>query len=209
MHKEAIHFINAMSSLFNHYFKDRTVLDVGGGDINGNNRHFFKNCIYICNDVVESPNVNCVSRTKDLLFRKQYFDTIISTECFEHDPEYEQSFLKIYELLNDNGLFVFTCASTGRPEHGTRKSKPHQSYGTINEIEDMRDYYKNLTVNELNSVLNLNESFVIWKSYYNEISHDLYFFGIKKGSNDSIIKHTFENINYQETNVIITGKNNN
>lgn len=208
MHKEAIHFIYTMSLTFNEYFNNKKILDVGGGDINGNNRRFFNNCLYFCNDVCESPNVNCISRTKDLLFENEYFDTIISTECFEHDPEYEQSFIKIYDMLKKNGLFLFTCASVGRPEHGTRICKPHQSYGTINDIEDMRDYYKNLTVDDLNNVLNLNELFIVWKSYYNTFSHDLYFFGIKKGCDDSTIKHFFDNVNYEENNVIITGKKN-
>ena len=119
-----------------------------------------------------------------------YFDTIISTECFEHDPEYKQSFLKIYKMLKPNGIFVFTCASTGRPEHSTRKSKPQQSYGTINDIEDMRDYYTNLTVHDLNDVFPLGNLFVLWKSYYNSYSKDLYFVGIEK----VIVKCSYYNI---------------
>jgi SAM-dependent methyltransferase len=204
MHKEAIHFITAISILFPGFFSKKIVLDVGGGDINGNNKIVFGDCEYICNDVCESPNVNCISRTKDLPFENDFFDTIISTECFEHDPEYKESFLKIYKLLKPNGLFLFTCASTDRPEHGTRRSKPHQSYGTINDIEDMRDYYKNLTERDLNDVLDLNETFILWKTFYNQFSHDLYFFGIKKGENDEKIKELYKNINYIETHVIET-----
>lgn len=204
MHKEAIHFITFMSNIFTQYFNRKIVLDVGGGDINGNNKNYFKNCLYICNDVCDSPNVNCVSRTKDLLFDNNHFDTIISTECFEHDPEYQESFLKIYRLLKPNGLFLFTCASTGRPEHGTRRSKPNQSYGTISDIEDMRDYYKNLTEQDLNNVLKLNESFVIWKTFYNNFSHDLYFYGIKRGEIDEDLKELYKSVAYIETNVIET-----
>lgn len=46
----------------------------------------------------------------------------------------------------------------------------------------MSDYYKNLTEKDLNNVLNLNELFSSWNSYYNLFSSDLYFIGIKKGS---------------------------
>jgi SAM-dependent methyltransferase len=180
MHKEAIHFVKTMSSMFPLFFTNKKVLDVGGGDINGNNRYLFNNCHYYCNDVYESPNVNCVKRTKDLLFENGYFDTIISTECFEHDPEYKESFLKIYDILDEGGLFIFTCASLGRPEHGTRKNKPHQSYGTIADIEDMRDYYKNLTINCINEIIPLDSVFYTWRAYYNTFSHDLYFIGFKK-----------------------------
>lgn len=204
MHKEAIHFIKTMSEILSLYFKDKRVLDVGGGDINGNNKDVFCNCEYICNDVILSKNVNIVSRTKDLAFDNHYFDTIISTECFEHDPEYKESFLKIYELLKPNGLFLFTCASTGRAEHGTRNSKPHQSYGTIAQIEDMQDYYKNLNEHDLNEVLPLSNLFIIYKTFYNKYSKDLYFFGIKKGEYNSNIIKQYLNIEYNELHVIET-----
>jgi SAM-dependent methyltransferase len=207
MHKEAIQFIMSMSFCFILFFKEKTILDVGGGDINGNNRRFFSDCEYVCNDVIPSPNVNYISRTKDLPFNANYFDTIVSTECFEHDPEYKESFLKIYNLLKPNGLFLFTCASTGRPEHGTRKSKPHQSYGTIAGIDDMQDYYKNIDEQDLNDILPLNELFAVYRTYYNSFSKDLYFFGIKNGDNDIKIKEQYGNIEYIEENVSDTTVN--
>ena len=182
MHIEAKHFTSFVKLNLNDYFINKKVLDVGSGDINGNNNLLFKNCEYHGNDVILAPNVTIVSKTKDLPFENNYFDTIISTECFEHDPEYKESFLKIYNLLKPDGLFCFTCASIGRPEHGTRRTTPENSYGTIGNLEDMSDYYKNLTEKDLNDVLNLNELFSSWNSYYNLFSSDLYFIGIKKGS---------------------------
>lgn len=142
----------------------------------------FENCIYYGNDVINAKNVTIVSKTKDLPFENETFDTIISTECFEHDPEYKKSFLKIYDILKKNGLFLFTCASTGRAEHGTRRTTPYDSYGTIGNLSDMTDYYKNLTEKDLNEVLNLNELFSVWDTYYCSSSKDLYFVGIKKGN---------------------------
>ena len=44
----------------------------------------------------------------------------------------------------------------------------------------MSDYYKNLTEKDLQEVLDLNASFNVWNTYYNSISSDLYFVGIKK-----------------------------
>jgi hypothetical protein len=83
-------------------------------------------------------------------------------------------------MLKPNGLFCFTCASTGRPEHGTRRTSPRDSYGTIGGLEDMSDYYKNLTIKDLDKVLPLDKCFSEWRSYYNGYSKDLYFFGIKR-----------------------------
>jgi SAM-dependent methyltransferase len=160
---------------------NKRVLDVGSGDINGNNRFLFENCEYHGNDVIQANNVTIVSKTKDLPFADNTLDTIISTECFEHDPEYKESFIKIYNMLKPDGLLCFTCASTGRPEHGTRRTSPFDSYGTIGNLEDMSDYYKNLTEIDLNEVLKLNELFSVWDTYYNNITKDLYFVGIKKG----------------------------
>ena len=45
-------------------------------------------------------------------------------------------------MLKPGGLFVFTCAGACRNEHGTRRTSPGESYGTIGNLEDMIDYYK-------------------------------------------------------------------
>ena len=204
MHEQARQFTLFVKSTLADYFINKQVLDVGSGDINGNNRFLFENCNYEGNDVIQAPNVTIVSKTKDLQLEDNRFDTIISTECFEHDPEYKESFLKIYKMLKVGGLFCFTCASTGRGEHGTRRTSPGCSYGTVGNLDDMVDYYKNLTEIDLNEVLNLNALFSTWDTYYNSESKDLYFIGIKTGNNSDIrpftkyeghcIQHTTKNI---------------
>ena len=181
MHTQAKEFTLFVQSIFPDYFIKKKVLDVGSGDINGNNRFLFEDCEYNGNDVIQAPNVTVVSKTKDLHFKSETFDTIISTECFEHDSSYKESLLKIYDMLKEDGLFLFTCASTGRKEHGTRRTTPKDSYGTIGNISDMYDYYKNLTEKDLNEVLNLNDLFSVWDTYYCEVHKDLFFVGIKKG----------------------------
>lgn len=202
MHVEAKKFMIFCKKKLPEYFINKTVLDVGSGDINGNNTFLFENCNYNGNDVIEAPNVTIVSKTKDLKFADSFFDTIISTECFEHDPEYNYSLKKIYNMLKPDGLFAFTCASTGRKEHGTRRTTPHDSYGTIGKLSDMSDYYKNLTENDLNNVLPLNNLFSVWDTYYDSSHKDLFFVGIKKG-----IKPTKSLIKYSENKVFHTSDN--
>jgi SAM-dependent methyltransferase len=189
MHDQATKFTLFVKSIFSSYFINKCVLDVGSGDINGNNRFLFENCEYHGNDVIQAPNVSIVSRTKDLPFGANTIDTIISTECFEHDPEYKESFKKIYEMLKPGGLFFFTCASTGRAEHGTRRTSRSDSYGTLGNIEDMSDYYKNLTEIDLNDVLPLNVLFSTWDTYFNDETKDLYFVGIKKNKSELVINN--------------------
>lgn len=198
MHTQSRDFTLFVKTNFPEYFIDKKVLDVGAGDINGNNRFLFENCEYNGNDVIEAKNVTIVSKTKDLSFEDNYFDTIISTECFEHDPEYEESLKQIYKMLKPNGLFLFTCASTGRPEHGTRRTSPFDSYGTIGNIENMSDYYKNLTEKDLNDALNLNKLFSKWDTYYNSNPCDLYFVGVKKSKIPNFI---YENVTKTSSNV--------
>jgi len=182
MHEQSRDFTLFVKKILGDFFINKRVLDVGSGDINGNNRFLFENCEYDGNDVILANNVTIVSKTKDLDIPDETFDTIVSTECFEHDPEYRESFKKIYKMLKPDGLFFFTCATIGRPEHGTRRTTPEDSYGSIGNLEDMTDYYKNLTIFDVNEVLNLNNLFSVWDSYYNEKSADLYFLGIKNGS---------------------------
>jgi SAM-dependent methyltransferase len=205
MHPEVIHFLNFVKNILPFYFNNKKVLDVGGGDINGNNKYLFTQCEYNANDVISAPNVTIISKTKDLEFENNCFDTIISTECFEHDPEYKESLTKIYDLLKPNGLFVFTCAGYGRPEHGTRRTTPGDSYGTIGNLGEMEDYYKNLTIRDVNNVLNLDNNFIFWDSYYNSKSKDLYFFGIKNNLNN--INQNINLSKYSSKDVINTKQN--
>ena len=206
MHPEARDFTLFVKQILGDFFINKRVLDVGSGDINGNNRFLFTNCEYEGNDVIQANNVTIVSKTKDLPFTDGIFDTIISTECFEHDPEYKESFIKIYNMLKPDGLFCFTCASTDRPEHGTRRTSPRDSYGTIGNLEDMSDYYKNLTEIDINEVLELNKLFVVWDTYYNCSSKDLYFVGIKKGNSNLNVLQKYINdyITNTSSNIHIT-----
>lgn len=209
MHIEARNFTIFVKSVLPDYFKNKLVLDVGGGDINGNNRFLFNDCTVHVNDVCQSSNVTIISRTKNLPFQNNTFDTIISTECFEHDPEYKDSILKIYDMLKPDGLFLFTCASTGRMEHGTRKTSPQDSYGSIVGENDMQDYYKNLTKKDIIEIFDnkIEKNFKQYEFYYNESSKDLYFWGIKYG-NDENYNHTISPISiptFKDPFVIKTG----
>ena len=78
----------------------------------------------------------------------------------------------------------------------------------------MKDYYKNLTEFDLHEILNLNNLFSSWDTYYNSESKDLYFIGIKKSNFDSNIKNLekyvnnfVENTSYKIINMINSIKN--
>ena len=107
---------------FPEYFTNKRVLDIGSLDINGNNPFLFTDCDYFGLDVGEGPNVDVVSVGHIYDAPDATFDIIISTEVFEHDMFYEDTIKNVIRMLKPGGAFIFTCASTGRPEHGTRRS---------------------------------------------------------------------------------------
>jgi SAM-dependent methyltransferase len=187
MHQEAKDFTIFVKSLFPTFFSNKNVLDVGAGDINGNNRFLFDSeCTYTGNDVFAGKNVTIVCKTSALPFPDASFDTICSTECFEHDPEWAESLQKIVAMLKPGGLFFFTCASTGRGEHGTRRTSPENSFGSKGAVEIWQDHYRNMDTNDLQTVLPLDKNFSQYAAYFstgnmNRGMCDLYFWGIKAG----------------------------
>jgi SAM-dependent methyltransferase len=178
MHPEAEHFtLYVKQSLPQFFNTPKTVLDVGSGDINGNNRKLFAPTgTYEGNDMVAGNNVTIVSPTSALTFSDGFFDVIVSTECFEHDPEYVLSLKNIARMCKKDGLFFFTCASTGRQEHGTRRTSVGDSFATKEGIPVWQDYYKNLTHED---IAFLNETFPFSRTYYNSGKKDLYYIGLK------------------------------
>lgn len=85
----------------------------------------------------------------------------------------------IQNLLRPGGLFVFTCATTGRPEHGTLRTHPTDSPFTSSKNE-WSDYYMNLTEEDVKSNIPLDDYFKYYHFYIGEESCDLYFWGILK-----------------------------
>ena len=174
-HKEQIQYCKSIRERFPAYFRNNRILDVGSLDINGNNRYLFPkedNNFYLGLDVGAGKNVDIVSPVHKLSSKNKY-DFIISTECFEHDKYYKDSLTKIVELLAPNGMFLFTCATTGRAEHGTTATSPADAPFT-------NDYYKNLTEKDIREVIDVESIFANYEFSVNEEHKDLQFFGIKK-----------------------------
>ena len=173
-HREQREWCELVKYAHPEYFIGTNVLDIGSLDINGNNRYLFEQCDYTGIDIGAGLNVDVVC-SGHLFKSDDLFDVVISTECFEHD-EYWQQTLKnvINNLLKEGGLFLFSCAAPGRPEHGTKKTSPKDSPFTT-------DYYRNLSEEDIRSVLDCDNIFSNYKfKTRTEFPQDLYFYGIKK-----------------------------
>jgi len=181
MHDEARNFLEFVASQTKrHFTQGKVVLDVGSGDVNGTNEYLFDmSCTYHGNDVMPGRNVTLMYKTAELPFYEPTFDTIVSSECFQHDLEYKESLQKIIQILRPGGLLAFTCASGGRPEHGTRRHHPEMSFTTKLGIK-WATYYKTISFEDLGQAIDLNSVFSQYAAYYNPTSKDLYFMGLKK-----------------------------
>lgn len=154
-----------------------SALDVGSLDINGNNRHLFSGT-YIGLDVGAGPNVDVISFAHRYKAPSEAFDCIISTETFEHDPFFADSIRNIIRMLKPGGLFLFTCATNGREEHGTRRTSPDNTSSALLILAG--DYYKNIGPEDLSAIPGFFDAFEPWQYETNMETCDLYFWGIKK-----------------------------
>ena len=177
-HQEQIDFCTKIKNQYPEHFKNKWVLDAGSYDVNGNNRYLFENCVYLGADIAHGNNVDIVSKIHDLNFKNEMFDTIITTEMLEHDVFYYLSLNNLIRMLKPNGLFLFTCATDGRGEHGTLRCDTYASPHTTN-VPLWANYYKNLNVGHIRECLDLNAIFEPYRFEVNTYSHDLYFYGIK------------------------------
>jgi SAM-dependent methyltransferase len=171
-------FFLRVKEQFSNRFSNCRVLDMGSLDINGNNRFLFDNYTYIGVDIGEGKNVDVISKGHEYKSNEK-FDIVISSECFEHDMYYRETLLNCYDLTKSGGLFTFTCASEGRPEHGTRRTSESDA-PFLMDYEMWGDYYKNLTEKDIREIFNCDEYFSQYYFEYNPIEKDLYFWGIKK-----------------------------
>lgn len=189
-HKEQVKFCNKVKDLFPNKFSNVKVLDVGSFDVNGNDRGMFKNSEYIGIDILEGDNVDVICPAQEYDALDETFDTIISCECFEHNPFWKETIFNIIRMLKSGGLFLFTCATTGRPIHGVASENlimkdKDPNWKSLPNVLIKRDdwdneYYKNLTEKDIRSIINLDGIFI---DYYFEVEKehsDLYFWGIKK-----------------------------
>lgn len=181
MHFQQLAFVSILRSQFPVFFQSARVLEIGAYDVNGSIRELFDLCDYIGVDLVAGPGVTDVV-SGHLYDSGRAFDAAFSCECFEHNPEYLKTFANMVRLTRPGGLVAFTCATTGRPEHGTHSSLPDSAPGTMSMGWD---YYRNLTESDFGD-FDFASHFAIKRFFINPGSQDLYFVGIKQPAPDDV-----------------------
>lgn len=169
-HQSQLDFVLGLKNRYPEYFTGTKVLEVGSLDINGSIRQFFDALQYIGVDLGQGKGVDLVCKGEELDFPDNFFDVVASCECFEHNPEWAKTFDNMVRMCS--GLVIMTCATTGRPEHGTRRTSP-------SDAPFCGDYYRNLTEQDIRDNCDLSK-FAVYEFSTNANPADLYFWGICK-----------------------------
>lgn len=180
MHVHQAEFVLAVTSVFPQFFHGTQVLEIGSYNVNGSIRQFFTAPKrYVGVDLIAGPDVDVVCRGEDF-DDATLFDVAVSTECFEHTAKFLEVFENMTRLVRPGGMVLTSCATTGRGEHGTPRTTPQDSPGTVAMGGEEADYYRVVTKDDFPEIM-LEMAFTAWRFYLNPDLCDLYFVGIKFG----------------------------
>jgi SAM-dependent methyltransferase len=155
------------------------VLEIGSFDVNGSMRERFETAAtYAGVDLVDGPGVDRVAFGHEVDDPDGSYDVTVSGECLEHDPHWRRTFANMIRMTRPGGIVAFSCASHGRPEHGTRRSDVTDSPGTQAEA---LDYYRNLVAADFDP-RQLDDAFSTWRFWTMPTTFDLYFMGVRAGA---------------------------
>lgn len=177
-HFQQLHFVQVTSAHLAERWDGRAILEIGSHDVNGSIRPMFAGGRYTGVDLSPGAGVDLVGAGHELTLADGSFDLAISCECFEHNPHWIETFRNMHRMTKAGGAVVITCASRGRMEHGTDRTKPEESPGT--QAVGWR-YYRNLNRTDFERHLDLDAMFESYVFFRNDVSKDLYFVGKKGG----------------------------
>lgn len=128
MHAEAYMAVRRMIQRTGINREERwTALDIGGAYWNGSARPELPNANWTVIDQAEPTfdlgeqhgwDQYVVADATTWRPTDLSFDVILCTEVFEHVENWRAIVATAHAVLNPTGIFIVTCASTGRPMHG-------------------------------------------------------------------------------------------
>ncbi|MCC7005173.1 MAG: methyltransferase domain-containing protein [Ottowia sp.] len=176
-HYQQLQFVSIVQKIFPQHFFNSRVLEVGSWNKNGTIKKYFSGGEYLGVDIAAGNGVDLICPGQRVEYPSDYFDTVISCECFEHNPYWLETFINMIRMLRPGGLCLISCASIGRGEHGTKRCQKDASLTAAND--ELGNYYRNLDESDF-ACLDLSKHFQEFSFYRNVYSKDLYFLGIKK-----------------------------
>lgn len=176
-HPNQLTFVKHCSGILESVYKDASIAEIGAYAVNGGIRNYFGwGGKYTGVDLVAGPGVDVVASGHDFGESNAY-DIVISSEMFEHNPLWLETFLNMIRMTKSGGTMLFTCATMGRIEHGTDRTGPEDSPGTSARGWQ---YYRNLTRRDFEKHIDVSAHFSCFRFFNVAVSNDLYFIGTKK-----------------------------
>jgi len=176
-HKQQMTFVASVKQRNPGFFYDKKVIEIGSLDINGSIRSLFQKCQYTGVDVAPGRGVDVVAQGHTVEQDLGKWDVVCSTEMFEHNPRWADTWRRMLDLVRPGGLVFFTCATEGRAEHGTSRTTPSDSPLTVGIGWE---YYKNLTEADFRAEADLPAVFSDFEFTVEPSHRDIYFWGIKR-----------------------------
>ena len=189
-HLQQLHFFKNLKKYYPEFFQGVRVAEIGSLNINGSIRDCFTSEEYTGFDVSAGKGVDEVQQGQLITLPSGYYDVTASAECFEHNPFWVETFANMLRLTKPGGLVIFSCATTGRQEHGTSRTDPNDSPLTA---ELGWNYYRNLNAQDFLDTFNLPGWFDCFHFLVCPQTFDLYFYAVRTQLNETFDEQRFVN----------------
>jgi len=130
LHQEAFAYV--ASKLPTDITKTTRVVEFGSKDVNGNVNALLNGAEYVGVDREAGPNVDLVMDCREYLGKA---DIVLCLELLEHCDDLDGVIQAIVDTIDEKGIGIITCATTGRPPHSAFDGGPVRQ----------GEYYKNIT----------------------------------------------------------------
>lgn len=168
MHQQAFDYVKRVAEEFGPF---RSVVDLGGRNVNGSPRELFPGASYLAVDIEPGEGVDVVADAADWESIEK-FDCVVTTETLEHTPRVKEIVFNIAKMLAPGGRVIITCASSPR--------MPHSGFDgqRLGEFE----YYSNVEPEALHAYMEETGlvSILVEKWIYPDHGGDLYATGVKQ-----------------------------
>ena len=122
----------------NHGGPFRSVLEIGGRNVNGGVRSLFGPAPYESVDLVDGPDVTLIHDFTDPGLRLAQFDCVVCTNVLEHVEDWKAIVSNVYDSLISGGWFIVTVPSDPFPAHSGIDGlalRPGEWYRNVNGLE--------------------------------------------------------------------------
>lgn len=138
MHPSAHAFVAETAALLE---PPRTVLDLGGRDVNGTVQDVFPSSTYVVVDLIDGANVDHVADAAEWTSDSP-FDCVVCCEVLEHTPRAHAIVANAARNLRAGGVLIITAATDPRAPHSGIDGGPLRDgeyYANIN-AESLEDW---------------------------------------------------------------------